>query len=679
MEDDQRPLPPGWSRHFSQATQMYYYYRGDGTRTYDFPSADSYINNTNIIPNNIISPTNSNSNKSNSSNINASSNNSNSNTNSNINIATVKVLCNGSNTYNFLNCLHVHIDKHKSNKYSIDNSTIIKPPSLSEVSRVIYSGWAESMKRLMDITVRENKDMYCLGQGYEATSFNDWKADHQFFITGKCKIDEDWGSAIKRELEEETGLILADNSPPSFILLKSTRYKLQLAIVNPSTAFELVDHPPTQDDFNNVHYDNGIPYFTVNEGHENVVIGGSFKITVKLKDVFPDQRYTKEIIIKSCGCSSKEDPRKLARLYVWQNSQFFHEGKMTYLKLKYLNSIKFCKKDNNKKKMKYYDELDVSLISYDHLETANCLIDINRCTKPSFFAIESLTNINNDNKERKIQILLYGTLEEMQNKLLNAGSLTTNNDNAIKFSLTRVSDIIPYIDYINERIFLNYPIKPVDWDAATKYAANRYDPICNPTGGANNAISRQKLNSSDNEYDSLIQDMEKFSLFDDKKDPLAAMGISRKKICKFWQKRGICTKGDTCEFVHISTSGQISMTVGLGGDDKHEKTGAPSKTERKLTGKTVLEQPLKRVGKDDSILQPEYQRLLNFGHWFSDRLRDNGWFSKELHEVALRELRLYDSVEVQRRLCEQFESESHDSKPVHRTKPKFTKGLEKYN
>ena len=57
--DNNRPLPPGWSRHFSQATQMWYYYRGcDGTRTYEFPTSDSSFNinnNTNIIPN-IISP-----------------------------------------------------------------------------------------------------------------------------------------------------------------------------------------------------------------------------------------------------------------------------------------------------------------------------------------------------------------------------------------------------------------------------------------------------------------------------------------------------------------------------------------------------------------------------------------------------------------------------------------------
>jgi len=662
MEEDQRPLPPGWSKHFSQATQMYYYYRGDGTRTYDFPTTDNYINNTNIIPNNnTTTNTKSNNNNTNNNNNNSNNNNSsntNNNTNTNINIATVKVLCNGSNTYNFLNCLHVHIDRLK-NKYSIDTKLIVKPPELSEVSRVIYSGWAESMKRLMEINVVENKDVYCLGQGYEATSFNDWKADHQFFITGKCKIDEDWGSAIKRELEEETGLILADNNPPAFILLKSTRYKLQLTVANPSTAFELVDHPPSQEDFKNVHYDDGKPYFTVNEGHENVVIGGSFKITLKLKDVFPDHRYTKEVIIKSCGCSSREDPKKLARLYLWQNSQFYHEGKMVYLKLKDLNSIKFCKKDNSKKKVKYYDELDVSLISYDHLETANCLIDINRCTKPSFFAIESLTNINNDNKERKIQILLYGTLEDMQNKLLQAGSLKTNNDNAIKFSLTRVSDIIPHIDYINERIFLNYPIKPVDWEAATKYAANRYDPICNPSGGSNSSSNKQKQNSNqDNEYDSLIQDMQ-FNWLDDKRDPLATMGISRKKICKFWQKRGICTKGDTCEFVHVSTSGQISVTTGLSTDEKVEKVVVvPAKTDKsdkKVAGKAA---DPKKATKDDNTLPPEYQKLLKFGNWFSDRMHDSGRISKELHEVMLRELRLYDSVDAKRRLCEQFESET---------------------
>ena len=672
--DNNRPLPPGWSRHFSQATQMWYYYRGcDGTRTYEFPTSDSSFNinnNTNIIPN-IISPqsqihsgNNLNMNNNNSNNNNNSSNNS--SNNNNINIATVKVLCNGSNTYNFLNCFHIPIDIHK--RFCIDKKTMVKPPQPSEVSRVIYSGWAESMKKLMELNGNQKKDLYCLGQGYEATSFNDWKPDHQFFITGKCKIDEDWSSAIKRELEEETGLVLADNNPPAFILLKSTRYKLQLTVIDPTTAFELVEYPPSQEDFDNVGYDNGIPYFKVNPGDQNVVIGGSFKITVKLKDIFPDQRYTKEVIIKSCGCSSKEDPKKLARLYIWQNSQFYHEGKMVYLKLKDLNSLKFSKKDNNKKKAKYCDELDVSLISYDYLETANCLIDINRCTKPSFFAIESLTNINNDNKERKIQILLYGTLEDMQNKLLHSGGMKSNNDNAVFFTLTKVSDIVPHVDCINDRIFLNYPIKPVDWDAATKYAANRYDPICNPNGGNNNNnVSRNKQQNQDNDYDALLQDMEKFDLYDDKNDPIQALGISRKKICKFWQKRGICTKGDTCEFVHVSISGQISMTVGLNSEDATDGKVVSStipikndKGDKKVTDKKAfaVEQAGKKANKEDKNLQPEYQRLLSFGKWFIDRMKDNGWFSKELHEASARELRLYDSVDLQRRLCEQFDSES---------------------
>jgi len=254
----------------------------------------------------------------------------------------------------------------------------------------------------------------------------------------------------------------------------------------------------------------------------------------------------------------------------------------------------------------------------------------------------------------------------MQSKLLHSGSLKSNNDNAVFFTLTRVSDIVPHIDYINERIFLNYPIKPVDWDAATKYAANRYDPICNPNGGTNNNSSRSKNQNLDNDYDSLVQDMEKFGLYDDKSDPIQALGISRKKICKFWQKRGICTKGDTCEFVHVSVSGQISMTVGLTSEDATDGKLVNSipiksdKNDKKVIDKKVLatEQLGKKVSKEDKILQPEHQRLLRFGSWFIDRMKDNGWFSKELHEASARELRLYDSVDVQRRLCEQFDSES---------------------
>ena len=189
--------------------------------------------------------------------------------------------------------------------------------------------------------------------------------------------------------------------------------------------------------------------------------------------------------------------------------------------------------------------------------------------------------------------------------------------------------------------------------------------------------------------------MEKFGLYEDKSDPVQALGISRKKICKFWQKRGICTKGDTCEFVHVSISGQISMTVGLSSDDATDgKLSSPlpiknDKSDKKVTDKKLLqvEQAGRKASKEDKTLQPEYQRLLSFGKWYIDRMKDNGWFSKELHEASARELRLYDTVDVQRRLCEQFESESrvndlkaNPTQKGHKKKENdFFKGPDKYN